>query len=150
MSLWTPEGEHRVPRPDSGGPTGAPPADGDWRERLANGELGLEDLTPEQRAEVDAVVAQMAEAQQQLLGTPAPHILTQHIIGLREYAILHLQQQDPDFVAASMAIDAIGGIIDAAGDRLAELAEPLRADLLQLQAAFVERKAQVEEVGPGE
>jgi len=149
MSLWTPEGEHRVPRAEPAGTGGMAGAGDDWRERLASGEIGIEDLTPEQRAEVEAVVQQMADAQQQLLATPAAHILTQHVIGLREFAILHLQQPDPDFAAASLAIDAIGGMIEAAGARLEELGEPLRADLLQLQAAFVERKAQVEEVEPG-
>jgi hypothetical protein len=108
------------------------------------GELQPEDLTPEQRAEVEAAVAEMAEAQRQLLDTPIEQYVTQHIIGFRELAILHLQQQDPDFGAAQIAIDAITGIIGAVGDRLGQLEEPLRQDVTQLQMAFVQRKSDVE------
>lgn len=158
MSLWTPSGEHQVPRPPpagtpggpagpSGGagapgPTGTP--DGDWRERLMAGELGPEDLTPEQRAEVEAAMAEMAQAQQQLLHTPIEQLVAQHIIGLRELVILHLQQPHPDFEAAQVAIDAVGGIIEGVGSRLGELHQPLRTDLQQLQMAFVQRRQDVE------
>jgi hypothetical protein len=108
-----------------------------------DGDLDLEQLTPEQRAEVDAAVAEMAEAQRQLLSTPIEQMVAQHIIGLRELVILHLQQEDPDLEAAQVAIDAISGIVESVGDRLGEIHEPLVADLRQLQMAFVQRKDQV-------
>jgi hypothetical protein len=142
VSIWTPSGEHEVPR-DRPEPAAAG-GDDDWRERLMAGELRPEDLTPEQRAEVDAAVAEMAEAQRQLLATPIEQYVTQHIIGFRELAILHLQQSAPDFAAAQIAIDAIGGIVEAVGPRLGQLEEPLRQDLTQLQMAFVHRKGEVE------
>jgi hypothetical protein len=112
------------------------------------GELDVEDLTPEQRAEVDQAVSEMAEAQRQLVETPIEQMITQHAIGLRELAILHLQQPSPDFEAAGAAIDAIGGIIDAVGSRLGEIEQPLRTDLQQLRMAFVQRKQQVEGGAP--
>lgn len=149
MSLWTPSGEHEVPRESPGQPgVGAPPRPGgggeDWRERLMAGELDIEDLTPEQRAEVEQAVSEMAEAQRQLVETPIEQMVLQHVIGLRELAILHLQQPRPDFDAAGTAVDAIAGIVEAIGSRLGELEQPLRADLQQLQMAFVQRKEQVE------
>ncbi len=156
MSLWTPSGEHQVPRPSpTGAPTGAGPsgpppgagapgpggaAEGDWRERLMAGELTVEDLTPEQRAEVESAMAEMAQAQQQLLQTPIEQLVAQHIIGLRELVILHLQQPQPDFAAAQVAIDALAAIIEGVGPRLGELHQPLSADLQQLQMAFVQRR----------
>jgi hypothetical protein len=139
VSLWTPSGEHNVPRES---PPGAASGD-DWRERLMAGELDIEDLTPEQRAEVEEAVAEMAESQRQLLATPIEHMIAQHIIGLRELAILHLQQPAPDFTAAQAAIDAIAGIVDGVGAGLGELHEPLKLDVSNLQMAFVSRKEQV-------
>jgi hypothetical protein len=108
-----------------------------------NGEIGLEDLSPEQRAEVEEAVNEMAEAQRALLATPIEQMITQHIIGLRELVILHLQQPDPDLGAAQAAIDAIAGIVEGVGHRLGELEQPLRADLQQLQMAFLQRSEQV-------
>lgn len=135
MSLWTPGGEHQVPRGESSGAGTSAPAD--WRDKLAAGELELDDLTPEQRAEVEAAVAEMAEAQQQLVSTPVEQIIAQHVIGLRELAILHLQQPAPDFEVSKVAIDAIRGIVEATGGRLGELDQPLRHDLQQLELAFI-------------
>lgn len=150
VSLWTPSGEHEIPRTRPAGfqgaaaPTGSGSPDGDWRERLMAGELAVEDLSPEQRAEVEAAMAEMAHAQQQLLQTPIEQLVAQHIIGLRELVILHLQQPDPDFAAAQVAIDAVAGVIDGVGTRLGELHQPLRTDLQQLQMAFVQRRQEVE------
>lgn len=149
MSLWTPSGEHEVPRdqPRPGGaPAGAPtggPAGDDWRERLMAGEIDIDQLTPEQRAEVEEAVAEMAAAQRELLATPIEHLIVQHVVGLRELVILHLQQPSPDFKAAQLALDGVAGIVEALGSRLGEYAEPLRLDLQQLQLAFVQRKDEV-------
>jgi hypothetical protein len=141
VSLWTPSGEHEVPRDRPGAATQAPSGD-DWRERLVNGEIGLDDLSPEQRAEVEEAVNEMAQTQRQLLATPIEQLITQHIIGLRELAILHLQQPQPNYAAAQAAIDAIAGIVESVGPRLGELHEPLRQDVQQLQLAFVQRAEQ--------
>lgn len=138
LSLWTPSGEHEVGRQAPTRPTGdAEPQGDDWRERLTSGEIDLEDLTPEQRAEVEEVVGQLAAAQQQLLTTPIEHMIAQHAVGLRELALLHLQQAHPDFRAAKLAIDAIGGMLQATSSQLGELGEPLTRDLQQLQMMFV-------------
>jgi hypothetical protein len=108
-----------------------------------NGEIELEDLSPEQRAEVEAAVNEMAQTQQALLATPVEQLITQHIIGLRELVILHLQQPQPDLGAAQACIDAIAGVVESVGSRLGELEQPLRVDLQQLQMAFLQRADQV-------
>jgi len=103
------------------------------------GELDIDDLTPEQRAEVEAAVNEMAAAQRELVATPIEQLVVQHIVGLRELAILHLQQPQPDLRAARIALDAVAAIVEGLGDQLGEYAQPLRLDLQQLQMAFVQR-----------
>lgn len=146
MSLWTPSGEHEVPRPAASPPRGgagaAAPGD-DWRERLMAGELDIEDLTPDQRAEVEAAVNEMAAAQRELVATPIEQLVVQHIVGLRELVILHLQQPQPDLRAARVALDAVAAIVEGLGDQLGEYAQPLRLDLQQLQMAFVQRSDEI-------
>ena len=67
----------------------------------------LDSLSAEERAQVEAMIAEMAETQQQLLAAPAEVVVANHAMGLFQLAALHLKQADPDFGAASLAIDAM-------------------------------------------
>ena len=64
MSLWTPGGEHEVPR-ESNQPSreaslaGPPPS-------ALTGDPDFDDLTPEEQAQAQAMMAEMAEVQQRL------------------------------------------------------------------------------------
>lgn len=135
MSLWTPGGEVPVERNRQPEPT---PSDEGVSGRV--GGPSLEDLSPEERAQAEEMIAEMAEVQRQVLAAPAAQVVTNHIAGFYELAALHLSQERPRFDEAQLAIDAMAAVINAVGDRLGENASPLRDALLQLQTAFVQRK----------
>lgn len=135
MSLWTPSGEHPVdrpgrstppPRPEPGpaaGPTGAP---------------DLEDLSPEERAQLEAMAEQVEEARRQLLAAPAGPVVGQQALQFYELAALHLSQPEPRLVDAQIAIDALAAVIDNLGPRLGPAENPLRQALDQVRLAYVE------------
>lgn len=133
MSLWTPGGEvpiERQPaRPSAPEPTSGGAFDGD---------LDLESLSPEERAQAEAMVAEMAEAQARIAGIPGDGLVAQHAIGLYELAAIKLNASPPQLDDARLAIDALAAIVDAVGDRLGEHVTTLREALTVLQAAWVQ------------
>lgn len=140
MSLWTPDGEVPVEpnRPTSSNPAPA--------ERGAAGMVGgpeFDDLSPEEQAKAEQLVAEMAELQRQLLGVPAAVIVVNHARGLLELAIMHLNQPEPRFEEARLAIDSFAAILDSTDDRLGEDGEYLRQVLTQVQIAFVQRQSDI-------
>ena len=137
-TFWTPAGERPIPRDEpraaSPAPPG-PPADG--------GGFGADDeMDEELRAELLAM-------QQQMLGTPAGIVVANHCIGLVELAALHLGQDPPNLADAQVAIDALGGMVDAVGPRLGENGPPLRQALNQMRMAYIEARGAVA-LGGGE
>jgi hypothetical protein len=121
--LWTPSGEGL---PESGAETAASGVGPDAAEQAAVEE------------ELRRVRAEIAE-------TPAVDIVANHAIGLWQLAVLHLNPeagQPLRLAEAAVAIDAMGGIVEALGDRLGEHAEPLRGAVTQLRLAFVEVQRQ--------
>jgi Domain of unknown function (DUF1844) len=88
----------------------------------------------------------MAQLQAQLRATPAADIVANHAIGLWQLAVLHLGLDDPSAVnlpQASVAIDAMGALVDKLGDRLGSHAEALSDALTQLRLAFVQQSRRV-------
>jgi hypothetical protein len=130
-TLWTPEGEHRVPE-EAGGAAAAPPPP---PPPPPGGEGGS-----------GASDAEFAELERELVAAPAETIIANHCIGLFQLAVLHLNERPPDLGKARLAIDALGAIVDTLGDRLGEAAETLRGALAQTRLAFVELSS--EEAGP--
>ena len=123
MSLWTPGGEHEVPDP--------------------------EDLTDEQRARLEDAAEEVAEIRRQLASVPASRVVANHAMGLYELAAIHLGGQPPNLGEARVAIDAMGGIVDALEDRFDEDEGVIRDALAQLRLAFVQlQAAQGEGQGP--
>jgi len=124
MSLWTPGGEHPVDRPgsDPEAPPGASP----------------EDLSPEEQAQLDAMQAQMEQVQAQLLAAPAAVVVVNHAMGLYELAALHLMQPEPKLAEASVAIDALGAVVEGMTGRLGPDEDTVREALAQLRAAYLE------------
>jgi hypothetical protein len=104
----------------------------------------LDDLSPEERAQAEQMIAEMAEVQRQVLAAPAGQVITNHVAGFYELAALHLSQERPRFDEAQLAIDAMAAVVEGVGDRLGESEEPLRQALNQIQMAFVQRKAEAQ------
>ena len=75
MSLWTPDGEHRVEREAAHAEPEEDP---------------LEGLSPEQREQAMAMAAEMDEVRRQLASVPASVVVANHAMGLYELAAIHL------------------------------------------------------------
>lgn len=134
MSLWTPEGEHPVDRePDHDDEIAA--TDGEDGDRLAG-------LTAEERAEAEAMAAEMDEVRRQLASVPASVVVGNHLMGLYELAAIHLSSAPPAFTEAQLAIDAMGAVIEACEGRLGEHESTLRDALGQMRLAFVQLRSQ--------
>jgi hypothetical protein len=124
-TFWTPSGERPI-RPDepAAPPASAGPGPGDGEDY--------------DEAELQAELAAM---QEQMIRTPAGVVVANHCIGLIELAALHLGQDPPHLADAQIAIDALAGILDALGARLAENEAPLRQALNQMRMAFIEARS---------
>ncbi len=139
-SLWTPGGEHKVPRPDdagaggaggaagSGGPPGAPgrPPSPPATDFGLDGDVGAEPT----EAELRELARQLAEA-------PPEDVIANHCYGLFELAALHLSQHPPNLPQARLAIDAMGLLVEGLGDRLGAHVATLADAVGQLRLAYV-------------
>ncbi len=94
-----------------------------------------------ERQMAEAEVA-IAEARQRLAEVPAEVVVTNHVMGLYELAAIHLSSIPPDFHAASLAIDAVGVLVDGLGERLGDEYTTLRDALGNIRIAFVNLKGQ--------
>ena len=103
----------------------------------------LDALSPEERAQAEAMIAQMADVQRQILSAPAAQFVTNHVVGFYELAAIHLGQPEPDLDEARLAIDAMAAVLDATEDRLGEDGARYRDALTQLQMVFVQVGADV-------
>ena len=86
----------------------------------------------------------------ELVATPVADIIANHAIGLQQLAVIHLipdpgpdgSPTEPRLDEAGLAIDALGALVDALGERLAPHHEALREAVTQLRLAFVEVSSQ--------
>jgi len=141
MSLWTPDGEHEVPRDQQ--PSGKAAAQ-QAAEAGIPGAPSLEDLSPEERAQAEAMAAELAEARARLAETPSSVVVANHAMGLYELAAIHLSNTPPNLSEAKVAIDAMAALVDALPGRLGEHEETLQAARSQIQMAFVELSSQAD------
>ena len=134
-SLWTPGGEHEVPREQ---PSQASPPPQAAPENVENVEdlPGFDELTPEQQDQARAMAAEMAETQRRIAETPAAEVVANHVMGLYELAAIHLG--NGAVVEAQVAIDAMAAVIGALPGRLGENEPVLHEALQQVQIAFVQ------------
>jgi hypothetical protein len=143
-SLWTPSGEHPVDRsrepqtPTEPADDAADASAGVTDPAGAADQPRLEDLPPEQRAQVEQMARQMEEAQARMLQAPAGVVVGQYLLQLYDVAGLYLSQDPPRLADARLAIDAMNAAVEGLGGRLGEVEQPLRQTLHQLQLAFVE------------
>ena len=150
-SLWTPGGEHQIPRdqpaapvdpPAQGAPTGLDPEMEDAIAASLPDGVTLDALSPEQLAQAEEMIHEMAAARERLLQAPAATVVANHAMGLFELAALHLSQETPNFGEAGLAIDAMAAVVDGLGDRLEDAVPTLREGLQQLRMTFVQLKQQ--------
>jgi hypothetical protein len=80
---------------------------------------------------------ELRQLARELSETPVEDIIANHCYGLFELAALHLSQQPVNLVAARLAIDAMGQLVDGLGQRLGPHAATLADGLTQLRLAFV-------------
>ena len=126
MSLWTPGGEHPVDR-EPAGPEQEDP-----------------ELTAEQQEQLAAMQSQMEQVQAQLLAAPAALVVVNHAMGIYELAALHLMQPEPKLAEASLAIDALGALLDGMQGRLGDDEATVREALVQLRAVYLEVRGRQE------
>jgi hypothetical protein len=106
--------------------------------------ITLDDLSPEQLAQAEEAIREMAAVREQVLSAPASDVIANHAMGLFELGALHLSQQTPNFAEASLAIDAMAALVDGLGDRLGEAVPTLQEGLQQLRMTFVQLKQQAD------
>lgn len=140
-TLWTPGGE--VPVGDRTEESPSEPAAGD--EPGAPEVFDLDSLSPEEREQAEQYIRELAESRERLKAVPASVVVANHAMGLYELAALHLSSQPPNFTEATVAIDALGALLDGMQGRLGEPETTLREGLSQIQMAFVQLKNRPEE-----
>ena len=155
MSLWTPGGEHEVPRPTdapSNDTTADTPGEARHEDRGRPLPVGvdpamieaMEGLSPEERAQAEMMLAEMADTQERIASAPASDVIANHLMGFYELAAIHLSQQPPHFVEATVAIEALAAVLDRLRGRLGDAEATLEQGLQQIQLAFVQLKQQVD------
>ncbi len=126
-TLWTPEGEHHVPRNNSN------------NDQVVNSESydpesmpNIDDMSPEE-------IEQMVEkVRTEVLSTPAIQIILNHVSGLGELAAIHLSVDKPDLESSKLAIDCLDAICQTIKDKVdSQISDAVSTMLNQLQMAWV-------------
>ena len=99
------------------------------------------DIDPDLAEQMADVEQAMAEARARLADVPAEVVVTNHVMGLYELAAIHLSSVPPDLHAASLAIDAVGCLVEGLGVRLGDEHDTMRDALANIRMAFVGVKA---------
>jgi hypothetical protein len=136
-SLWTPGGEHQVPRPSQNPSSPRTSSPADSQESSSRGLGGYDDdyavgdLTPEEEAELRAM-------QEQLVSVPAAAVISNHVVNIFQLAMLHLFNEPPSLDEAALAIDAATAIVEKLEGRLGP-DEPTLVDAIhQMRLAYVQ------------
>jgi hypothetical protein len=96
-----------------------------------------EDATDDDETVIDEAEHAIEDVRKRLAEVPAEVVVTNHVMGLYELAAIHLSAAPPNLPAASLAIDAVGILVDGLGDRLGADAPTLRDALSNIRMAFV-------------
>jgi len=135
MTLWTPDGERRIPPNPATEDTSAPPSI----------DIGPDqELTPEQDEQLRAMAAEMAEARAKLLEAEVSTVLANHALGIYELAAIHLGAEDVDIKEAKLAIDGLSALVDGLEGRLGDAEPTLKDALHQIRLAYVKRASEAE------
>jgi len=134
MTIWTPSGEHEIPRNSSDSP--------DQSKQVKSGGQAAEPVGSGPDGEIDPEVQQqyeeqLAEISQRILETPIETMLAQHFVGLFEIAAIHLSADSPNLHNARLVINAMDGMMSATEGELGNAEEPMQSMLHQIRMAFV-------------
>ncbi|MBG00853.1 MAG: hypothetical protein CL470_01130 [Acidimicrobiaceae bacterium] len=129
MSLWTPDGEHDVPKQDE---------NQDEYVNEANELPGFDELSPEEQEQARIMAAELAEARKRVSETPAGDVIANHVMGIYELAAIHLSNQPPALEEAEVAIDAMTAIVSTLENRLGQNEAVLKDAVQQIQMAYVQ------------
>ncbi len=100
-------------------------------------------MTPEQEQQAREMAAGLSEARQQLLEANVADVVANHAFGIYELAAIHLTAEEPDMVAARLAIDGLGSLVEGLTGRLGEAEPTLTEALQQIRMMFVQRTTQL-------
>ena len=103
-----------------------------------------DDLSPEDRARLEQMQAELDEVRNQLLAAPASIVIGNHAMGIYELAAIHLTASQPNLAEASLGIDALAALVEGLEGRLGEPEPTLREALAQLRSAYVEVSSRAE------
>ena len=108
-------------------------------------ELSADTIPQVSSDDTDSVVedAQNAlnAARARLAEVPAQTVVINHVMGLYELAAIHLGSNPTRLGEASLAIDALGCLVEGLGERLGPDAPTLNVALSNIRLAFVQIKA---------
>jgi hypothetical protein len=155
-TIWTPSGEHRIPKepgdgqpgqaggPVPGRPTTAPSDASEPGDRgPAPAQSLVSDETPDDDWEPTPEEARQAKEEldamrQQLVEAPVELVVANHAMGLWELAALHLSHRPPQLPQAQLVIDALSALLDGLQGRLGGDEQSLRDGLAEIRMAFVQ------------
>lgn len=148
-SLWTPDGERPVSRADEPSTGGDEELTGDPL-RAAAAALGvdLDSLSPDERNQLQAELAEMMRVRREVAATPAAEMLANYLMRFFDLATIYLESEPPAFGEAATVIEAFRSVLDGLGDRLGDHQPMLTEALGQLQMVFVQVKQGTETTAP--
>ena len=94
-------------------------------------------MGPEERQQAEEMAREMAAVQEQIASAPAAVVVANHLMGFYELAAIHLSQQPPNMGEASVAIDALGAVVEKLPGRLGVAEATMRDALHQIRLAYV-------------
>ena len=153
MTIWTPDGEHPINRDANDDTTNQAGDDGGINPDSATAEflatLSDEDLatftamSDEDQANTIRMFAELSDARQRMMETPAATIVANHAMGLYELAAIHLSATEPNLAEAKLSIDALVALVDVLRGQSDTDESTLNDAVAQIQLAFVQVSAAV-------
>lgn len=132
MTLWTPDGERSISKPDDNAEA-----------NQAGQESAAPELSEEQQGQAREMAQGLSEARQQLLEANVSDVIANHAFGIYELAAIHLTAEQPDMDAARVAIDGLGALVEGLTGRLGEAEATLTDAVHQARMLFVQRTTQL-------
>ncbi len=132
-TLWTPSGEHEPGPGDEGSPTQPPPAAATGPPPGAG-----EPVDEATRAQAEE---EMKRLREELASTPVADIVANHVVGLWQLAVLHLDLEGSgtrQVDEARVAVDAVSALVEGLGEDLGPHRGALEDALAQLRMAYVQ------------